>query len=258
MRRRAVRSLIISAAVLVTLSGTSNAIDTKRTQAVYSIEMEFETGERDQQLASIWELNTREWSRYRELAQGVRGHLSDPGITPIEILGIHARSTEERRYYARRFARLMHEDTKRILAFQRAYDQEIRSFTQGGPLVDPEQVRLRDTKAEPELSVTDTILLFVKHDCPVCDRLLEQVLKSHESVMGIEIYFVGTESSMPSELESWLVERDIDSAILSSDKVQFQPAQPLLGSLNRTIDDVPLLLKRRKGRLQRLSTSGLQ
>lgn len=257
MRHRAFISLTVAGAVLVTLSGTSIAIDTTRTQVVHSIESELTLGEPEQRLAAHWDMDVREWSRYRELSQGLRGHLSGPGITPVEVLGIHARSPEERRHYARRFARLMYEDTKKVLAFQRDYDQEVRHLTQGGPLIDPEQVRIRDANSAPELVETDTILLFVKSDCPVCDRLLEQALQAHESVAGIEIYIAGMERAELAEFDAWLTAGNIDPSFFRSGKVRFQSAQPLLQSLNRSKEDLPILMKRRNGRLKRLSTSAL-
>ena len=64
-----------------------------------------------------------EWQRYRQLMQGIRGSISPETISPIEVLGIHARDEAERQRYADAWASAMHEDVDRILAFQRAYDE---------------------------------------------------------------------------------------------------------------------------------------
>ena len=67
--------------------------------------------------AIVWALSEDEWRRYRLLMQGVRGSVSPATLSPIEVLGIHARDTQERRRYAEQWARMMREDAERILAF---------------------------------------------------------------------------------------------------------------------------------------------
>lgn len=73
--------------------------------------------------ADLWGLSSVEWQRYESLMTGIRGSISPTSISPIEVLGIHARDDNERRTYAERWAQLMREDVDRILAFQRAYDE---------------------------------------------------------------------------------------------------------------------------------------
>ena len=73
--------------------------------------------------AEVWGLSATEWGRYRSLMEGIRGSISPGTISPIEVLGIHARDDAERRRYAEQWAVMMREDAERILAFQRAYDQ---------------------------------------------------------------------------------------------------------------------------------------
>ncbi|MCG7882525.1 MAG: TIGR03759 family integrating conjugative element protein, partial [Candidatus Thiodiazotropha endolucinida] len=72
--------------------------------------------------AHLWGLSETEWHRYKELMQGIRGSISPATISPIEVLGIHARDDAERQRYAEVWAHAMYEDAGRILAFQRAYD----------------------------------------------------------------------------------------------------------------------------------------
>ncbi|MCB1873626.1 MAG: TIGR03759 family integrating conjugative element protein, partial [Gammaproteobacteria bacterium] len=37
--------------------------------------------------AQLWSLSATEWRRYRQLMQGIRGSISPPTISPIEVLG---------------------------------------------------------------------------------------------------------------------------------------------------------------------------
>ncbi|MBT0960344.1 hypothetical protein [Denitromonas iodatirespirans] len=76
--------------------------------------------------ARMWGLDLTELRRARQLLAGPRGAFSVPNISPVEALGIHARTPAERDRYAELFARLTHEDVERVLAFQAAYDAAMR------------------------------------------------------------------------------------------------------------------------------------
>jgi len=86
--------------------------------------------------AGYWGITLQELHRARHLMRGPRGAFSDPRISPVEVLGIHARSDAERDRYAALFAKLLHEDTERVLAWQRAGDSAMRRLYPTGKVVD--------------------------------------------------------------------------------------------------------------------------
>lgn len=71
------------------------------------------------ELAKTWGLTVDEIARYQALMRGYRGAVSVSNISPVEVLGIHARDDAERRRYAELLARIMVEDAQRVLAFER-------------------------------------------------------------------------------------------------------------------------------------------
>ena len=73
--------------------------------------------------AQFWGIGVDEVRRSRALMRGPRGAFSVANLSPLEILGIHARSDAERRRYAELFARAMHADTERVLAFSVEYEE---------------------------------------------------------------------------------------------------------------------------------------
>ena len=87
--------------------------------------------------ADEWGLDVSEWQRYQSLLQGIRGSVSPATLSPLEVLGIHARSADERHRYAEQWAVMMRDDAERILAFQRAYDDAQRRLFPNGLLIDP-------------------------------------------------------------------------------------------------------------------------
>jgi hypothetical protein len=90
---------------------------------------------RDRAIGQMWGLSDDEMLRAKLLMLGPRGSFSVPNLSPVEALGIHARSDAERQKYAELFARAQYEDVQRVLAFQRAYDVAIGQLTAGQPMI---------------------------------------------------------------------------------------------------------------------------
>lgn len=89
----------------------------------------------DSALAQLWGLSVPEVQRARLLMQGPRGAFSSPQLSPIEALGIHARTDAERDRYARLFAQVSYDDTQRVLAWSRVAQAELQRLTAGQPVL---------------------------------------------------------------------------------------------------------------------------
>jgi integrating conjugative element protein (TIGR03759 family) len=126
---------------------------------------------------SQWGLNESEWQRYLTLMQGLRGSISQPNLSPLEALGIHAQSDEERREYAGRLAKMMHEDTERVLAFARVYQEEAGKLNPNSALIDSALLGLGKTPPKKSLHVNDRLLFFTRmNGCPLCDSQLASLV----------------------------------------------------------------------------------
>lgn len=84
----------------------------------------------------LWGLSIEEMDRVKMLMQGPRKAFSVPNISPLEILGIHARNEAERRKYAEMFAKAFKADVDRSLAWNSAFDEAIHRETEGTPVID--------------------------------------------------------------------------------------------------------------------------
>ena len=130
-----------------------------------------------------------EWRRYRALMTGVRGSISPATLSPIEVLGIHARDEQERQKYAEQWARIMREDAERILAFQHAYDEAQRRLFPQSQLIDALQVAMRPSKpaadTEAALGKTDRVLFFTATDCGPVMRCLIACWPNSSTVAGL-------------------------------------------------------------------------
>ena len=204
--------------------------------------------------ADIWGLSATQWRRYRTLMEGIRGSISPRTISPIEVLGIHARDDAERRRYAEQWAVIMREDAERILAFQHAYDQAGRLLYAGERLIELSRLpnRLPDDSA---LRATDRILLFARPDCAGCDAVLERLVARIDRVAGIDIYLSGIAVGDEQAIRDWAAARDIRPDWVRTRTVTLNFEAGALGELGQ--GELPILMRRRGESVTRLAGSAL-
>jgi len=206
--------------------------------------------------AETWELSPMEWRRYQALMAGIRGSVSPANLSPIEVLGIHARNEAERARYAERWASLMHEDAERILAFQRAYDAAYERLFPDQPLIDRAGLPAKAAKP-PALASTDRILLFVRPDCPACEPVLERVLARRGQIAGIDVYLQGFGPGDEAAIRNWAAEQGIDPAWVRAREVTLNFDAGALQGLSGEEPTLPYLMRRRGESVSPLPGSAL-
>lgn len=193
--------------------------------------------------AQRWGLSPTEWQRYETLMTGIRGSVSPVSLSPIEVLGIHARTDAERRQYAEQWARLMHEDVERVLAFQRAYDEALRRLYGNEPLISSAATP-RATQAA--LARSDRLLLFVSRECSACDGVVKDVLRLQPQVAGIDIYLVGVKPDAPRAVQDWAANHGIPVALVKAGQVTLNFEGDALARLGQSMATLPLVMRRRE------------
>ncbi len=206
--------------------------------------------------ARIWGLSETEWRRYTQLMQGVRGSISPATISPIEVLGIHARDEAERQRYAEAWARAMHEDVDRILAFQRAYDAAGKRLYPNELLIDVGRLP-RKTEETGALQSTDRLLFFARPGCPTCDMLVGKLLKRIDEVSGIDIYLTDVGPGDDAAVRAWASTHRIEPEWVRSRRITLNHDGGALDKLTREQGEVPYVLRRRGEGLSQLRVSDL-
>ncbi len=176
--------------------------------------------------AREWGLSQSEWQRYQELMGGIRGSLSVPAISPIEVLGIHARNEEERRHYAELWARIRHEDAERVLAFERAYEAAARRMYPGPAIDHARLAAFRAAAGKPlqenktALQAGDRILLFALPGCTGCDSATAQAMAliRQRRDIGLDIYILNAAGD-DNKVRMWAQDHAIDPALLDNRRV---------------------------------------
>ena len=210
----------------------------------------------DMTRAQVWGLSETEWSRYQSLMQGIRGSLSPATISPVEVLGIHARDASERRRYAELWAQAMWEDAERVLAFQRAYVEAGRRLYPGVPLIDPSRLPDKDPETT-DLEPQDRVLFFTRPDCEVCDALLARLLARLEQLAGVDIYLAGIDPGDDQAVRDWAAQHGVDPEWVRSRKVTLNFEAGALAELTEGRGEIPTLMRRRGEDLSLLSPAGL-
>ncbi|EEW2003184.1 TIGR03759 family integrating conjugative element protein [Escherichia coli] len=154
--------------------------------------------------AQEWGLTAEEWQRYETLKKGRRGVLS-PGLDPLTMLGIEARSDEERRHFAELAVKQEFQRVEAELAFQREVNS---AWTRVYPGVLPVQ----DLRSEVSNARQ---ALFVKENCPACERKLVQLMKSNQP---LDIYLVGS-GGKDEAVRNWAKKHNIPAEKVKSRQV---------------------------------------
>jgi integrating conjugative element protein (TIGR03759 family) len=206
--------------------------------------------------ARIWDLSEVEWHRYKELMQGIRGSISPSTISPIEVLGIHARDEIERQRYAESWARAMHEDVDRILGFQRAYDAAGNRLYPSEPLIDVDRLPGK-TEETRVFQSSDRLLFFARPECPACDVMLKKLLKRIGEVHVIDIYLMDIAPGDDEAIREWALTHQIKPEWVRGRQITLNHDGGGLGSLTSGQGKAPYLLRRRGEDLSQLRASDL-
>ena len=206
--------------------------------------------------ARAWGLSAIQWHRYQQLMQGVRGSISPSTISPIEVLGIHARDETERQRYAEAWARAMHEDVDRILAFQRAYDAAGNRLYPNEPLIDIDRLPGK-TDGTSTFQSSDRVLFFTGAECPACEVVLNTLLQRIDELGGIDIYLTDMASGDDEAVRDWASRHKIDPQWVRSRRVTLNHDGGALDSLTSGQGEVPYLLRRRGEDVSQLRASDL-
>jgi integrating conjugative element protein (TIGR03759 family) len=252
------RTVFCAAALALVVLGTATAMaDQADSIPTQTTETETALGISELRRAQQWQLTAAEWRRYEVIMEGIRGSVSAPTISPVEVLGIHARDDTERRRYAERWAELMHEDTARVLAFQLAYGEAFRRLYGDEPMIDLDTL----PGAAPALSLQpgDRLLFFARTNCGRCDVLLPQLLRRVEENpgVGLDIYLTDSAEGDEDKIRDWANARGIPPARVRSRAITLNHDHGLLAQLAGTTK-VPHTVHRRADRFTPLKPASLR
>lgn len=275
MKRLAVILVALHAVVLQAQTRTTTTSATTAQAAQTQVESA------DRTTARYWGLTLDDYRRYQALMKGVRGAISDPRISPIEVLGIHARDDAERRKYAEMFARMMADDTQRVLQFQLEYDRAFRRLhpklvaldfgaavrNQGSlntasapataplvPAAAPAPVAAGLSRPTA-VSAGDRMMVFTRADCRECDDLVQRAATATRHGVTVDLYVIGARSN--DEAQGYARRVALDPALVNSGRVTINLDGGTFARVLPKQRDLPALVRKRGESLVQLALSDL-
>lgn len=241
---------LLLASVIWTVTTNSHAAETNQSNNVETDSRQTNISITEQKHLQ-WGLTENEFSRYENLMEGVRGSISPSTISPIEVLGIHARNKAEREKYARMWADIMEKDAERILAFQRAYDQAWQE--KGGDIIDVAALSNNNSTsalASSELSAPQsqgrTLTLITRiDDCTECDQKLQSLLNSLmvDRSLNLDVYFSDSAGKENSYIRQWAVKNNISPSLLKQRRISLNHGGNVMKRHQITANDLPVVFK---------------
>lgn len=179
--------------------------------------------------ALVWGLSDQQEKRFVFLMQNRSGnYFKNTKLTPVEILGINARTDEERMQYAVIDAKQEFEKNAKILSFNTDYDMAATALKNKLNL--PVIRKFNYAKYSPynykpvQLKANDKLMLFVKRNenvKPIVSYLMSEI-ESNPSVQ-LNVYFIDNEKSnkgktikiTKSDIVHWAQEQNIPSTMVN-------------------------------------------
>ena len=182
--------------------------------------------------------------------KGIRGSISPKTISPIEVLGTHARNKAERKKYAEIWAKMRHDDIARILTFQKAYDEAFVRLYPNEQMID---MALLNRSPDTQFKQGDRLLVFLKiAQCEECVTTIQKVMQSEQiKSLHVDIYFVDTHTNKDDDkIRQWAQQHNIDAKRLKSGTITLNHDKGTLYKITKNIvSSVPLVFS--------LNTEGL-
>jgi len=236
--------------VALTLSGvlgseTAQAQD--NTLIEESIQNHTFIGQSEKETARKWKLNEEEWDRYKEIVNGPRG-MWTPNLDPITVLGIAARTDEERLKYASMAAKQELERVRKELDFQREYSKQIALLTKGLPLFDVEKIKNRKKTRLDITEAGDRIVYFTNMTCSTCVATIRKLAKlaSLNKGISLDIYIVGADDDKNSDkqVRDWAKQAEIPPELVKQRKITLNHDSGLSTGFGIEEHEYPVMLLR--------------
>lgn len=207
------------------------------------------------QVMRAWGLTESETTRYEALMRGPRSAFSVANISPLEVLGIHAKTPAERRAYADRLVRLLYEDTERVLAFERETQAAWKRL--GRPLFDPARMPVRTTQhvvGKGQLWGKRLAVFVTLKDCPRCaasTRELARMTHADSPLIGLDVYVVDSQDT--EAIRRFARSAGIQAEAVSSRRITLNQGGTLFSQYLGDDRDLPKVFVREGGRLHPLA-----
>lgn len=256
----AIRLVLYLSLLCITCHGLA-AVDTASTQIektdVTTLKVRENTPE-------YWKLTELEWQRYKAIMQGPQGRWT-PNEDPTFVLGLHAKTTADRRRYAELQVMVEMDRASKALAFDQAYTDAFQRLFPNTDVINLDkrtaqrlgQSSFGDNSPNlPFLSnqssfrPADRMVLFVEKDCNQCLAHYKQALSVLKTVSNtnLDLFFIGFSNT---EIQQWAETQAVPLDMFNAKRILLNPSNDsvinLLSQLKQQHADQNARFFRRRG-----------
>lgn len=209
--------------------------------------------------ALVWGLSNREEKRYLFLMENKSGwYFKNTTLTPVEILGINARTDEERAQYAAIAAHQEFEKIAKVLSYNAAYSKAALALKDKLNL--PVIRKFDYSKYSPynyqpiDLQKNDKLMLFIKKDenvKPIVSYLMAEIEHNHS--VSLNIYFLDSKITK-NNIVDWAQGQNIPPAMVNHKFITLNFDNGQYAEIKAEHKKTPLLILIRDGQSKIIDT----
>jgi len=174
----------------------------------------------------VWNITQQEWNRYQSIMR-TTGKYFWKNMDPVTVLGLNARSREERNRYAKLLAIQEHKKVKAEILLSRAFHTQSMKLY-GHKIIDLSKLGL----PLQNTSVTDTnkahfgdrYILFINTHCTECDALVKNVRDNMGIGVSLDLEF---KNDTRREIVAWARKQNITPSVVRSKRITLNPESGL-------------------------------
>ncbi len=195
--------------------------------------------------AMVWSLTFDEEKRYLFLMQNRSGlYYGKVTLSPVDILGLNARSDEERQHFAAISAKQESQKIAQNLAWNAAFTKAYRQMTQGTPVIRPfNYAKFSPYHYQPvQLKQGDVLDLFTDISTPISGAFsdLIELLEKHPGVQ-LNVYFVSGKIT-DKAIQQWANTQALPANWVKNKRVTLNHGGSEYSALKVANKRVPLLI----------------
>ncbi len=176
-------------------------------------------------------LTENDWSRYESIMQGT-GQYYWPNLDPVTVLGLNARSQEERNRYARILARQEYENSEKLILLDKAYHNAFQELYGHVPIINLTELpayqdKLMESQASQlgnQVKFGDRFVIFTSTHCAVCDRQVKRVLSDFTLGQSVDIHF---KDDSREDITKWAARLSISPDAVNNGTITLNPESDL-------------------------------
>ncbi len=177
-------------------------------------------------------LTQNDWTRYETIMQGA-GQYYWPDLDPVTVLGLNARSLEERNRYARILARQEYENSEKLILLDKAYHKAFQELYGNVPIINLVELPAYQNKLMEESQATqsgqqikfgDRYIIFTSTHCTACDRRVKRVLSDFTLGQSVDIHF---KNDSRDDITRWAARLGISPDAVNNGTITLNPDSDL-------------------------------